>query len=181
MGDVKKKFRKHIRLKGFDYGSGHYYFVTICTRDWKRFFAPRVFNRYKHCLPDFVAAGPWPAQHAANADIVEENLLDLENKFDLGLDFYCLMPTHLHLIVALGQARRGRAATGDAKPTALPWVINALKGWCTRRFGRIIWQPNYYEHIIRSESSLDKIRKYILRNPWVEYEEINWKKLDLPV
>lgn len=27
------------------------------------------------------------------------------------------------------------------------------------------WQRNYYEHIIRSEKELNKIRKYIIENP----------------
>jgi len=28
-----------------------------------------------------------------------------------------------------------------------------------------IWQRNYYEHIIRDEQSLNRIREYILTNP----------------
>ena len=28
-----------------------------------------------------------------------------------------------------------------------------------------VWQRNYYEHIIRSEVSLDRIRRYIVDNP----------------
>jgi len=31
-----------------------------------------------------------------------------------------------------------------------------------------IWQWNYYEHIIRSEKELEKIREYIENNPLVE-------------
>jgi hypothetical protein len=27
------------------------------------------------------------------------------------------------------------------------------------------WQPNYYEHVIRDEESLIRIREYILNNP----------------
>jgi len=178
-----KKYRKHIRLKGFDYSSNHYYFVTICTKGRQELFEPRISKRYGHKLSDFVtdvAAGPWPAQSKINSDIAEFNLKDLENKFDVDLDFYCLMPNHLHFIVVLGQARQGRAVTPDSgkKPVALPWIINAFKGWCTRRFGKSLWQPNYYEHIIRSEDALDRIRGYILHNPYIEYDEINWKLLD---
>jgi putative transposase len=35
------------------------------------------------------------------------------------------------------------------------------------------WQPNYYEHIIRNETDLNKIRKYIVENPmkWAEDAE----------
>lgn len=29
----------------------------------------------------------------------------------------------------------------------------------------IIWQRNYYEHIIRSDNDLNKIQEYIINNP----------------
>jgi len=31
--------------------------------------------------------------------------------------------------------------------------------------GASVWQRNYYEHIIRDDNSLQRIRKYIARNP----------------
>jgi REP element-mobilizing transposase RayT len=31
--------------------------------------------------------------------------------------------------------------------------------------GKKIWQRNYYDHIIRNETSLNKIREYIRNNP----------------
>ena len=31
--------------------------------------------------------------------------------------------------------------------------------------GTSLWQRNYYEHIIRNESELDRIREYIVNNP----------------
>jgi REP element-mobilizing transposase RayT len=31
--------------------------------------------------------------------------------------------------------------------------------------GLPVWQRNYYEHVIRSEASLNRIRQYILDNP----------------
>ena len=32
-------------------------------------------------------------------------------------------------------------------------------------FEKRIWQRNYYEHIIRSEKSFEKISEYIINNP----------------
>jgi len=29
----------------------------------------------------------------------------------------------------------------------------------------MVWQRNYYEHIIRNEDDLNRIRKYIIENP----------------
>ena len=34
-----------------------------------------------------------------------------------------------------------------------------------RPFNKRLWQRNYYEHVIRDERSLDRIRDYILANP----------------
>lgn len=31
--------------------------------------------------------------------------------------------------------------------------------------GEPLWQRNYYEHVVRHDESLDKIRQYILNNP----------------
>jgi hypothetical protein len=33
-------------------------------------------------------------------------------------------------------------------------------------FNKKLWQRNYYEHIIRNEKSLNKIREYIINNPF---------------
>jgi hypothetical protein len=33
------------------------------------------------------------------------------------------------------------------------------------RTGQPLWQRNYYEHIIRNETSLERIREYIAVNP----------------
>lgn len=40
--------------------------------------------------------------------------------------------------------------------------VNAL-GWA--RFRGMLWQRNYFEHIIRDEESLTAIRGYVLDNP----------------
>lgn len=180
------KYRKHIRLYGYDYSGNGYYFITLCTSSWQKLFEPRISKHYGHELSPNVVATPWPALKSCvaagaspanfkeNSDIVEHNLNDLERKFALELDFYCLMPDHIHLTLFLNDD----FVTESRKITALPWIINAFKGWCTRKFGKPVWQPNFYEHIIRNEQALDKIRKYILNNPNIEYEDINWGRLD---
>ena len=39
--------------------------------------------------------------------------------------------------------------------------INAL----LRTPGHVVWQRNYYDHIIRHDADLDRIRDYIVNNP----------------
>ena len=48
--------------------------------------------------------------------------------------------------------------------------MRAYKGVSTRLIRqtvntRFAWQRNYYEHVIRNEESLNRIRQYILDNP----------------
>jgi putative transposase len=31
--------------------------------------------------------------------------------------------------------------------------------------GTVVWQRNYYEHVIRDEPSLNRIREFIINNP----------------
>jgi hypothetical protein len=68
---------------------------------------------------------------------------------------------------------------GDRPATrhGLPEIVRAFKSFSARRInvlrrtpGVPVWQRNYYEHIIRSEPELEKIREYIDTNPqkWEE-------------
>ena len=66
-----------------------------------------------------------------------------------------------------------------SKPVSgsLSIIINHFKASVTRRCKKVgyqdsLWQPGYYDHIIRTDSSLSKIREYIKLNPlkW-EFDE----------
>jgi REP element-mobilizing transposase RayT len=53
-------------------------------------------------------------------------------------------------------------------PGSLPTIVRSFKSAVTRRVnqrratpGQPVWQRNYYEHIIRNEPALDRIRSYI--------------------
>ena len=43
--------------------------------------------------------------------------------------------------------------------------IDGVKQLCWEGFSGRLWQRNYFEHIIRNEESLNRIRQYILENP----------------
>jgi REP-associated tyrosine transposase len=49
-------------------------------------------------------------------------------------------------------------------------IVRTYKALSTRNIRRTIrtdfgWQRNYYEHIIRTENSLNRVRQYIIDNP----------------
>jgi REP element-mobilizing transposase RayT len=52
-------------------------------------------------------------------------------------------------------------------------IVGSFKAAVSRRLGIAVWQRNYYEHIIRTEKALDRIRGYIEENPrhWSEDRE----------
>ncbi|NOY77192.1 MAG: transposase [Calditrichaeota bacterium] len=81
--------------------------------------------------------------------------------------------------IAKGQSR-GIAPTEGIAPTkglSLPDVVQRFKTLTTKRyidgvkqnnwprFNGKLWQRNYWEHIIRNELELNRIRRYIIENP----------------
>jgi putative transposase len=54
----------------------------------------------------------------------------------------------------------------------LSTIVRSFKSATTNRIndlrktpGGLVWQRNYYEHVIRNEQSLNRIREYIAGNP----------------
>lgn len=95
---------------------------------------------------------------------VETELKDLENKTEgLSLDFFVIMPNHVHIIFVL-----------KSSALKLGEVVRRFKAKVSHKFQEFTWQPNYYEHVIRNEKALNRIREYILKNS--EKEIIEFKQ-----
>jgi REP element-mobilizing transposase RayT len=118
--------------------------------------------------------------------IVEEEWLMAEMlRSEIRLDEYVIMPNHLHGIVIFIETSTHLSvgAHGDAplpgyegslrRPSrTLGSLVARFKGSVTRRARMmvddptyIVWQRNYYEHVIRNEIELNQIRRYIVENP----------------
>lgn len=172
--------RKQIRLLGHDYSKNGCYFVTICTQNRQCIFGDIINN--KMVLNDI-------------GNIIKKNWDILSKRFPVELDEYQIMPNHLHSIIHIvgaglvparnrvianrGETNRATMdrATTRVAPTTLGEIIGAFKSITTIEyincvknrhwplFNNRIWQRNYYEHIIRNENELYKIREYIKLNP----------------
>ena len=91
-------------------------------------------------------------------EVVKLILLSMPEQFSgLEIDWYVLMSTHLHVIFVFNGMKKG-----------LSEVVRRFKALVTREIGVKFWQRNYYEHVIRNEAILLKIREYIENNPLVE-------------
>jgi len=170
--------RRSLRLKGYDYTCAGAYFVTICAQDQACLFGNIVDGGM--CLNDagHMLARLWN---------------DIPARFvDVEIDTFVVMPNHVHGIIVLPDAANAaatRGATTRVAPTegnvgatlvvapALGDVVAAFKSVTTVHyirgvktmawpaFRRRLWQRNYYEHVVRDEKALDRIRRYIDENP----------------
>lgn len=130
---------KNIRLKHYDYHDG-WFFVTNKTDFGKKYFVDSLYK------------------------LVKEELIKLVEKTDgVGLYYFQIMPNHIHVILEFEQAK-----------IALPEFWRRFKAITTFKArknvftGKTLWQKNYFEHVIRNEIALNKIREYVRNNPYVE-------------
>ncbi len=155
------KERKQVRLRDYDYSKNGYYFVTICTRDRKGFFGEieegkMILNAYGR--------------------IVFECWCDLPKHYvNCSLDSFVIMPNHVHGIVVIDNEN---VVGNGLKPfptyglSGLSEIVRGFKTFSSRRINegirnrdRFSWQKSFYDHIVRSERSLSRIREYIQNNP----------------
>ncbi|MCX8048287.1 MAG: transposase [Methylohalobius sp.] len=172
--------RRSIRLKGYDYSQAGAYFITICTRD-------RV------CLFGEIVAGEMRLNDMGR--IVETVWKEIPASYPgAAIDAFVVMPNHIHGIILVGapfmaphdvatragatmavQGAMNRGAMNRGAMNRAPTVGEIVRGFKARvaiaihrmpGCGNVaVWQRNYYEHIIRNEESLNRIRQYIADNP----------------
>jgi putative transposase len=186
--------RHSIRLAGYDYAQPSIFFVTICTCERRYLFGDvrdgeMRLNHYGRIAREYWTAIP---DHFGNT----------------ALDEFVVMPDHIHGIIVISDlgeryagARRTatdvvgarhavplRSAEQFGKPVcgSIPTIVRSYKSVVTNRINQIhgtpgspAWQRNYWEHIIRNEDELIRIRDYIRSNPrkW-DSERMVFKKVD---
>jgi putative transposase len=171
--------RRSIRLKGWDYTSLGWYFVTICAQN-------------RQCLFGDIANGDMLLNDAGRN--VKKCWQDIPEHFPhVTLDEFVIMPNHVHGIIfiahsvgaynhtpqKLDRPIRRRANIYSPLPDNPPLrspsktvgsIVRGFKIGVSEWFRKnsdmsAIWQRNYYEHIIRNEIELDQTRQYICANP----------------
>ena len=173
--------RKSIRLRGYDYAQAGAYFITICANAHLCVFGEVDDGVMKTNLAGDAVARAW-----------EEISLNYPG---VNVDALIVMPNHVHGVIILSNETPSSSvgATPCGCPVIdtpvidsenepggrllLPDVIGRYKSWTTKLHhdgvkqhgwppssGRL-WQRNYYDRIIRSETELMRIREYIINNP----------------
>jgi putative transposase len=175
--DVSKRRRRSIRLSGYDYAQAGAYFVTIVAR---------------HRAPLFGEVANGEMRPNQFGRVVQSTWGELANHYSgVECDAFMLMPNHVHGIIvladegAVGESDVGaglKPARGMAGPNSvragfkpaptLSEIIRGFKTFSARRINHLrhtpgvpVWQRNYYEHVVRGDNELNRIREYIANNP----------------
>jgi len=104
---------------------------------------------------------------------------EIPNHFDyVVLDAFVVMPNHVHGILMITDQNVGamhaspllRGRTCGPNPGSLGAIVGSFKSTVTRWFHQngyphFRWQRNYYDHIVRDENELGRIREYVVNNP----------------
>jgi REP element-mobilizing transposase RayT len=144
--------RRSLRLQGYDYAQAGAYFTTICTQD-------RV------CLFGAVADGAMRLSAAGELAATVWSKLPLRFP-DIDLDAFVIMPNHIHGIIVLAdRAPTIGKVVGTFKSLFALEYIRGVRSSRWPAFDGRVWQRNYYEHVIRDETDLNRIRQYIDENP----------------
>lgn len=166
--DSNKHHRRSVRLKDYDYSSVGAYYITVCTRDRQCLFGEIIENKIHLNKYGKIAKKEW-----MKTPMVRPNIK---------LDEFVIMPNHIHGIITISNNPTTTCSRGVLQyaPTntfcspsqTIGSIIRGFKSTITRQINilcdtpdRPIWQRSFYDHVIRNEISLHKIREYIVDNP----------------
>jgi len=162
--------RQSIRLKGYDYSSPGFYFVTICIDDGQYQFG-NVVNKKMYL--------------SSIGEIVQKCWLEIPKHYpNIVLNEFVVMPNHVHGIIEIIVQRSVRAQNLEPVhdllpsqnefqhiiPKSLGSIIRGFKigvtKWCRKNNHEYFkWHRDFYDHIIRENDDIDDIRQYIKNNP----------------
>ncbi len=153
------QYRKPIRLSGFNYANSGGYFITLVTHERINLFG-EIING------EMVTNG-------IGRIVCDEWVRSAKIRPDIELDYWCVMPNHFHAIIIMKESFSPSPGSAlHRSPHSLGSIVAGFKASVTKRVkgingsqGLPVWQRNYYDHVIRDEEDLNRIREYIINNP----------------
>ena len=181
--DIHK--RQSIRLKGYDYSQSGLYFITICCYQRECLFgniinSQIILNNFGQLIKE-----EWLKSAEIRKEIELDDFVIMPNHFhaiviinqEINSDF---MKNDVDFqdnnVGANGRSPLGQIQSSrpkiSMKPKSISSLIAGFKSATTKKINIIrntpqnpVWQRNYYDHIIRNDESLAKIREYVQNNP----------------
>lgn len=184
--NLNRHHRRSIRLKGYDYSQEGAYFVTVDVFNRERLFGDIVgssmnLNEYGKIADECWRSIP---EHFPNVELDEYIVMPDHLHgifFIMGNDFdrtqsvgvtHDVGATHASPLRNVIPQQNTLPPPRGPKPYSVGSIVGSFKSAVSKRIREIwdeprshIWQRNYYEHVIRDENELNRIRQYIVDNP----------------
>ena len=159
--------RTVARLREYDYSLSAIYAVTICAFERRCVFGDIRNGAMTQNECGQIAADEWQGLVAHYPGIV--------------IDEFVIMPNHVHGIIVVTDNPASTADMASHVPTrvfgspqarTLSSIVGNYKSGVTRCIREmlrdrhfLVWQPRFYDHIIRDEHDLGFHREFIRNNP----------------
>ena len=180
--DPNKHQRRSLRLKGYDYTKAGAYFITLMTYQRECLFGEVLNGEVELSDWGYLALNEWRRLSQRFEMVSVDEIIVMPNH----VHGILLIREESHAVGA-GQEQSPQSSSNPLAPPLLyppprpfatenPRSVGAIGGayksttarlinGLRRTKGAPVWQRNYYEHIIRDEDDLMRIREYILDNP----------------
>lgn len=161
-----------FRFKDWNYSDLGLYFLTICTHNKECFFGE--IDNDEIILNEI-------------GKIAQANWLAIDKQFpSIETANFVIIPNHLHGILIIdgidhikntddgneNNNKKSGGITGNKNPMLHRNISTAVRGFkgkttfdCRKINSEFAWQPRFYDHVIRSQTSFIKIQDYIENNP----------------
>jgi putative transposase len=197
--------RHSIRLRNYDYTSNGAYFITICAETREDFFGTILENQMQLNDLGKIVLEEWERSAQIRTEMIFDEFIVmpdhvhaivmiqkpeppratfLDNHRPVGAHGYSpLHRTEHELERKITPSQNQTANKLERKPRSLGSFVGGFKSAVTTRINeqrgtpRVpVWQRNYYDHIIRNDHDLERVRSYIQINPvrWFLKNPLRW-------
>ncbi len=189
----EKHHRRSIRLKGYDYSQPGAYFITICTKNRECLFGNVVDGKMMLNDAGQIAQNCWLEIPDHYPNVILDEFVIMPNHIhgiiiiNVGANNDSHQQANNDSPINVGANNNSPQQANNDSPRqinnnssqpssfrspsgTIGSIVRGFKIGVTKWFRQNtdiydVWQRNYYEHIIRNEQELNKIREYIINNP----------------
>jgi len=180
-----KHHRRSIRLQGYDYSQPGIYFITLCTQNHECLFGEilngemrlnefgkmtqqcwlEIPHHFPHVKLDEFVIMP---DHI-HGIIILNDIVGAKNFSPQPSNNFSPQPSNNFSPQPMSTPQQNITPFRSPSKT-IGSIIRGFKIGVTKGFRQntdiyVVWQRNYYEHIIRNKVELNRMRQYIIDNP----------------
>jgi putative transposase len=184
----RNKYRvETARLVKWDYSTPGFYFVTVCSHERRCMFGEIINGEMRMNDKGRIINDEWIKTFALRCELKQDEFVVMPNHFHAIIRivenggfrqricrdvarYVSTTTTNNSHIKNQNPNPQTRISAIPPKPNSLAAVIRSFKSAVTNRihgvgFVGVVWQPRFYDHIVRDNRELFAIRQYIKNNP----------------